>query len=367
MNSSKPIILFSVLRPITSKFSKSLIEQICILRRFERTHEIVLLHNYKTDTSIKYITEVTGLRIDYDISLHDEYENIVNPKKFKTWIDYYDSIEITKKKVDACYIFGSLLSSACGMNRESNKLDYFLSTWQQMNFYANGIMIQLALYHCKISNEQNIPLNEICYDPCENSLSLISKDKNCYPRNIKCLHGYSSEYFGLTRLDSLNEYLINHQSFMNIHDTKNKIYDVVFGMTVITKNREEPYQKIKKFIDNSPLNIKFLLKHNEQNIDQFISRDSYLELIAQTRFTFITPPYDKNQFSVYRFQESLYNDCLPLIFDDVRIDEFSKSFNVQDRIKELVISYDLHELMSEEKRVELLSYFKEKCLVCDYV
>lgn len=361
MNSSDKTIIFTAFRSITGPLVKSLVEQMSFLKKYEKTHSIIFISSYKTEAPVQYIREVTGLRIDKHISLSDEYEDIVLPKTYPSWNHLYDALDVSHlgNNVTDVFIFGSLLSSACGMNRESNKLNHFVKTSQQMNFVANGRLIHIACVLSKLSNNLGVPLHEICYDPCENSLALLDKTHSFRPKYIRCYHGYDSKYFGFERLDSLSYYLDDTSGF-EFERTKKK-HDITFGMTVITDAREAVYQKIRHFLDsNSHLRLNFLLKHKDLGIDNLVDRDTYLDMIADSRYTFIAPPYDQNQFSVYRFQESLANDCLPLIFEDVRIDEFEESFGVD--LSPLKILYDDVKIPDEATRVELLEYFKNKCL-----
>jgi len=118
---------------------------------------------------------------------------------------------------------------------------------------------------------------------------------------------------------------------------------------------------------NKNLNVKLFVRHKRLEIDTFINRDDYLDAISKSRYTLLIPPYDLKHFSIYRFVESINNDCLPLITSDVYIDDFVKSFGIDlEIINKLIVEYStignkVNEF-SESERVELLEYFKTKCL-----
>lgn len=68
------------------------------------------------------------------------------------------------------------------------------------------------------------------------------------------------------------------------------------------------------------------------------------------------PSYDETCFSVYRFIDAIYNDCLPIIHNKCRSDEFESSFNIS--IKELVFKDNIEFFI--KNRISLLKYYKQK-------
>jgi len=359
----KQSIVVFFTRAVSSKFTKSLIEQATILKEYQKDYHFYFVTNKKTDIIVTDICDVAGLdKSNITCIFTDEkYEASVRPKKYSSWLEFihsetwFDELDNVKHII----IFGGLLSSACGINREMMKLDYYLGNQQQMNFVTNGSLMCIMFQLIKFSNEKNIPLHEICYDPTENSLDLL----HVYVcKNLICYHGYDVPRWKMNRLDSLQYYLA---STFDLEDSSEKDLDVVFGYTATTKDREKQYDIISQYIDSlSDLKVQTFRKHNRLGIDTFIDRDSYLSYIKRARFTFIIPPYDLSHFSVYRFIESIHNNCLPLIACDVKTNEFIQSFALDnDKVSRLIFNYnDEFPEIDESERLELIEYFRDKIL-----
>jgi hypothetical protein len=184
---------------------------------------------------------------------------------------------------------------------------------------------------------------------------------------VICYHGYDIPRYSMNRLDSLQYYMANHINPLDDRRDNIKKYDIVFGYTAITKDREEQFDKITKCINTiAPrltMGVKTFVKHKSLGLDTFIDRDAYLDYISKSRFTFIIPPYDTTQFSAYRFFESVNNNCLPFIGNDVKVDEFIQSFDLDESIiDEITFRYTHLPPLAEDRRIELIEYFKNKLL-----
>jgi hypothetical protein len=363
----KNIVLFTT-RPITSKYTKSLIEQMSILKEYQDMgYGIIFVSPKSSQKNIDYIEEVAGIKIDKFISYKDHYAEVVFKKKYKTWNEYIENVSLFEdlENIEHIVCFGGILSDATGLTRNRNHIGKIFNSWNQMNFTANGTYLTGLFQLIKLSRERSIPFHEICFDPCENS---IAQFDDFQPYKYNCYHGYDWPEYSLERLDSLQHYLLT-QPKKSILFKNEKEIDLCFGFTALTRAREAEYDLIMNGLDRiENLNVKLYVRHKGLNIDTFVNRDIYLDSIQKSKYTLIIPPYDKKHFSVYRFIESIDNDCLPLIIEDTYIVDFVKSFGLEnEKVKQIITSYDRIgesvSIMKEEKRLELLSYFKEKCLV----
>ena len=367
------IILFTT-RPITSKYTKSLIEQMCILEEHQdKGHKIILWTPKKNMQNAEYIERVAGIRIDDMICYIDDYKRCMTSPKpiYDSWYEFLEKEDWISQFEDVAQIvvFGGMLSDASGLTREKNKFNAMLKTRNQMNFIANGSYLVGLLQLVKMSRERKIPLHEICFDPCENSLSQLT---DYLPHELHCYHGYDWHDYDLKRLDSLQAYLEKEKSvfddFFGDYD-KTKDIDLCFGFTVLTEHRYKQYDDVMAGLDANPdLNAKLFVRHKKLDIDDFVDRNTYLDHIERARYTLMIPPYDLKHFSIYRFVESIYNDCLPLITSDVHTDDFVKSFGISPEIiNKITVDYGtigakISEL-TEDERIEILEYFKRICLV----
>ena len=363
----KAVILFTT-RPITSKYTKSLIQQMSILQDFMETHKIIFVTPKSDNRNRTYIEDVAGIRIDKVISYKDHYHEVVFPKAYSTWLEYIENETIFTEEnlgdveVEHVFVFGGLLSDATAMNRKKNGMKKIMNTWQQMNFTANGTYISGFMQLIRLSRETDAVFHEICYDPCENSVDQFEYK----PYKYYCYHGYDWPDYNLKRLDSLQYFLETKNNFFE--EEKEKTFDLCFGFTALTKDREKQYDDITSSLENEKnITSKIYVRHKALDIDTFVNRDMYLDTVERSKFTLIIPPYDPNHFSIYRFIESINLNCLPLITGDVNVSDFSTSFELDDNIlKEIIIEYN--EIgnrisnITEERRVYLLNYFKDKCL-----
>lgn len=370
MKKSKSIILFTT-RPITSKYTKSLIEQMCILKEYQDNgYKIILWTPKKSKKTAEYIEQVSGITIDEMICYIDDYKRCMTSPKpiYDTWHEFLKKEDWVSqfKNVTDIVMFGGILSDASGLTREKNKIGPMMNTRAQMNFAQNGSYLVAIYQLVKMSRDNKIPIHEICFDPCENSISQLT---DYYPHELHCYHGYDWDEYKLKRLDSLQAYLNSSPNGLGqfFEDVK-KDCDITFGFTALTKHREQQYDDVMEGLNaNKNLNVKLFVRHKRLEIDTFINRDDYLDAISKSRYTLLIPPYDLKHFSIYRFVESINNDCLPLITSDVYIDDFVKSFGIDlEIINKLIVEYStignkVNEF-SESERVELLEYFKSKCL-----
>lgn len=359
----KQNIVVITTRGITAKPNRSLIEQMTFLKEFENDYNLILIHAGKTDAGAKHISSVTGLRFSKVIGLRQHYCDSVIPLKYKTWMDYIDALDKMEENskvtnltdVAAVFCFGGLLSAGTGLQREKNKLDVVLSSQRQMNFMSVGSVITVVLNGYYLSNKFNCPYNEIIYDPQECSVGLSKLLK--FPK-LSLWFGYGYKQDGLTvsRADLLQYYLKRQPTFSS--NEQKKIYDVTFGMTVLTKDRISTYENVLESMTNLD---RFFVRNKYTGEDTFVDRETYLDYIRQSRYTYITPSYDIGHFSIFRFIEAVYNNCLPLISRECDLTFFKETFRfdpvllahfVVDIGDNLVYSDDLIEtLLLEAKRV----------------
>lgn len=318
----------------------------------------------KTDSNIRYIEETAKIKIAEVITYNDYYETEVRSKKFKNWRTFVEESDMFDEdfRVDEVFCLGGMLSTACGLNRSMNKWTSMYRTQNQMNFVANGVHMSAILQAVKLSNKLNIPFYEFCYDPLENSIAQCEY----HPNNLTVYHGYAIDGYGMTRLDSLQHYLLTQPpKFFEL----DKDITFTFGMTVLTEVREAQYENAMKSIASIPSKAVYV-RHKYLEIDTFVERDKYLEKIERSKFTFIVPAYDKMQFSIYRFIESVYYNCLPLLASDCHLADFISSFDLDTKIvDEIIVDYDELDTkiksITEARRLELIAYFKDKVLVYD--
>jgi hypothetical protein len=175
------------------------------------------------------------------------------------------------------------------------------------------IMLILKLLRRDVCN-----LKHYIIDPQEFNYNDVVSDIN-YER----FFGYNSEKIDFKRNDNFLK------SFIKNGKSGEKNFDFTFGYTVLTKSRSDfDIEYLMNTAKENNLNCNFYIKDKFKDIDSFITKDEYLEKIKESKYTLIIPSYDKRTFSIFRYQESIMNGCIPLILDTCYLDEVKNDFYI---------------------------------------
>lgn len=338
-------------RSLTSEFVHSLLQQLKIVETVSSDTDILMMT--KTNSTLSEIERVSQLNLNPVRYYVDFYEKVIY---MENWEEVYDKIDITPlKKYKNLFLFGGILSQNSGLKRDLKRAGSFpVNERGQINFVSIGIYLTHTLALLKANRELGIPLHEIVYDQQELSLNMIHPDF-VPTQNYFLYHGYDHSEREYRRLDTLPYYYKQENSFF---EEPEKTIDFTFGYTVITKDRTSLDDTLdivcKKF------DTKKLFVHNKlTGVSTFVNREKYLDTISRSKYTLIVRPYDPDAVSIYRIQESLRHDCLPLVMPDVKISLIENSFDVD--FSKLIFTDD-YMLPSDNQRLELLDYLKSKLL-----
>lgn len=343
-------ILAYTSRNITGAFSQGLI---CNMNILERESAVIdLLASKKTNRVKEHLEHVARIKISNLINLYNDYYlNIA--RNMSDWMEVYNSIDVTPlSKYEGLYIFGGLHFSQSNISRFSKRSNVFPKDRNQLKFVQTGSHIINVLAIHKAHVEYDIPLHEFSYDSDELCTGMFQLKQN--PSKYNLYHIYDIPKYGMKRLDSLQYFLSKRNKSIIPLD---KIYDFTFGYTVYANGNRAVYAKYVEEIAKNFKVTNLYVKNTITGVSNVIDRETYMNKISQSKYTFILPSYDNECFSMYRFIESIDADCLPLIHKDVFVDDAELSFNVDlNQLKTDVI-------FSDEKRIELLNYYKNIFLV----
>ena len=322
MNKDNKVLIYST-RAISSIYSKLLIEQMNIVENF--ADDIHLMTHTKTDKSYKLAKEISNLsnlkhfKSDY---LRFYMEDVIKEKKFNSWDEIIDAIDISQlKDFDRFYLFGGILSSVNKRFLKSSENFPYSFTWKFQSLAPKYIFICAIL---KASKEYNIPITEIIFDPQEMSLDLVNSEKLKIDKNLHDLKfNIAIPEYNVDKFDMM-QYLYSLKPECNIKFAE-KEYDMIFGYTCLWKERSETMGQVIKSLNQFDKKQLFA-KDIYLNIDTFIPRDEYLKYVSQSKYTLIIPSYDKTQVSILRILESIHNNCIPLFTPDNNFDILLKSF-----------------------------------------
>lgn len=343
---------------------KSLYEQMHFLGA--EYDNIYLIHGYTTERVVKHIKEIAGINIEKSFSFSEDLENIAVKHMYKTWREYYNSIDLSCLEgieIHDVWMFGAPLSAGGYLKRGMHGLQKNFEKHQYMKFLSVAKLYMINYIAIRVANNKNAVYREMSYDPGEASINEVNIDPLVPKRGFKVYHGYDIVDLGMEKHTS---YQTGLTSVATIFPFATKDYDLTFGYSYMTIERKKDHDLMQRVYDVIRNNIKgkLLYRSKIDDINLLVEKDEYMSLIAESRFTFIIPAYKSGVFSCYRFIESIHYDCLPLIFDHCNYEEFFKSYDINtDVVQEIVINEHnvLDKLsMTEERRIEIIKYMKEK-------
>ena len=269
------------------------------------------------------------------------------------WEDVYQKMDVEcLKDYDRIVVIGNIDRHNDGWTRTGKISGVFPKTKSGIRFASASQVINLVLAILKANNKYQIPIHEIAFDPQELSFDLFHEDYKVV--NHTLYHGYDMPGYNIHRLDSMQAHLSNSANPFNQFVEQEKKYDFVFGYSSYPHSgRDRMDPEIKAISEKAERSI--LIVDKSENDDSLLPRDEYLDKIKKSRFTLVIPSYDNSMISIYRFIESIALDCLPMLYHECNIEPLAKSFGVD--LTPIVFKDDFP---SEEERLKLLSFYKEK-------
>jgi hypothetical protein len=343
-------------RPITGKLVTSLVQQMQFLEMYD--NEYTFWDMKKTDSGARHVQSVTGIPMKHTNIHTDSYNKA---KNLPNWGEVYESIDASwLADYDSLLLFGGLLSDGSKLKRGQSQIADMLKNKNQLKFVSVGSVMYCVLSIIKAHNEYGIPLMEFCYDTTEAALNLIPRENRNAPdlTNYSLLHGYSIDRYAMQRVDNM-QYYYNHIASM-FDDYSKKEYDFTFGLTILTKERLHQLQKVEDVADQ--FTVRNLFVYNKlTGENNFLSRDTYLDLISKSKCTLVMPTYDESTISIYRVIESLHYNCLPLFHSSCKLDEFAASFDIDaSDLSDLIVDDQRKFSLTDNQICDRIQFLKDK-------
>ena len=350
--------IFYSTRAVDGREGKNVYRHVNILKRH---HDTVHMLTGNSDRTLQTVNNHTARKVV--VSKYHNYYGSFYANEAKTmddWMAVYDAINpIALRDYDSLYIIGGVDLHRSNLGRFENRVGVFPHDRGQLKFESCAIHLVNILAMIKAHHTYGIPLHELAYDPNEMSCDLFHKDiAPVKGKNYHLYHGYDIPLYGANRLDSLQCWLEDSHDPLFPEDYSEKTFDFTFGYTVLKNSGREHYPDNILEISNKFIRKNIFVKNEYTGVNTHIPGDRYLDLIKTSRFTYMLPSYDKHCFSGYRFLESIYHDCLPLIHRDCNITDIGQSFNVIDIMSKLQNG----NIPSEDERLSILNDLKLKML-----
>lgn len=322
-------ILITSNNSLSSKFLFHTISDICSSYYKEfKNYNVFFLSHYSTKERVLKLFDKEDRAVFFDdIILSKDITEKLDYSIYENWLEVYNTLDVSNlPKFDKIIEVGSALS-------EGNKLQYGVTSFDnlfmskaQFKFISGRKQKENILLAYKIAHEQGIELIHHIIDPQEVNYNDFNFKNIEYSRWFS----YSSQKFDFGKSSA---FLESHKRNVKNQD---KEYDFVFGYTILTKDRSDDLEIQSIITDLSgKIKTRIFLRDKYKNIDTFIKKDEYLDYIKKSRFTLIIPSYNEETFSAFRYIESIYSGCVPLILNTVDISEAKDSLYIPE---ELIVS-----------------------------
>lgn len=281
-----------------------------------------------------------------------------NYEKYDTWIDFYNDIDVSfLKDYKLIYCFHPQIMEIWDEKKKTNynftdlKYKSFLKYLSIGNEMANLIILS------KASEQYNIPLYQFNMEMGAVNL----KNMGLNPFEYRRFHGYN--YKDIECLTSMPYYYTHIEKSFFEEDCDKTIDFTFYG----SYSEDECPTKIKdvESLKTNYLNkfgsTEFKFINRKINKDQFIPIENYISKLKESRYTYIAPSYMNDVVAIDRFEDALFNDCLPLFGDYVKLDDVSRTFDYdfeQIRIKNFNISEQNRLKTIDEIKTKILNYTK---------
>lgn len=220
---------------------------------------------------------------------------------------YYKPIETDH--FDKIIIYGTLWPKSFLETGEKIYFEKLLKNgYIDCNFNStlNGIRIFANTYEILNAN-RNAKIFIIITDPQE------YKWKKLFPSII--------EFEPHQRLNIQSSFFFETYVFKNaVNLDLTKDYDFVFGYSAQSEYRRHLHDFAEKQLFKHQDDKKFLLFGDDRFITDetkklhLLKQEDYYDKISHAKFSFISPAYDKDTFSIIRFFECISRQCIPIVW-----------------------------------------------------
>lgn len=117
---------------------------------------------------------------------------------------------------------------------------------------------------------------------------------------------------------------------------RGKTFELFFIASCLTNDRKFLYDIKNKIKISASVIFDIIAKSNAG-----VAQGTYYSYLSRSKYTIVVKPYKNDSFSIIRFIEAIVLNCVPLILDDVCLDELKNTFaDIYELAKDLVCSAD---------------------------
>lgn len=330
----------------------------------KRTRILELL---KDEYDFHFLSYISKKKIEkiLDMNVVDNIIEFSDYMKIDNWPDSYKRIDeiIEQYKFDKVFFYYSqpTMTAVAGKERQVIK-SYFDSKEKKPKAYftfeyAKTMWKKL---HFIVHIAQTIPVTHFTDDPLELDVTKFSDLEHIN------FFFYDQPQLNLTYFPFIEYDDIFHSPLITNYDRE---IDLTFGCSAVTNDLEYRYKIIGEFLDleeefkKNGIVYNYFFKDKSRGIENFVSKDIYDDLINKSKYTCIIPSYDKNEFSLIRYFESIRSGCVPLIHEDCVT---TTAFAELSELKSLNVFYNKDTLLDQIKNINYKDLIQKMVATQDF-
>lgn len=276
-----------------------------------------------------WLRKEKGYDIDLLVTTNAELESLNGPikrtfDKFGINIISLLNCDSNKKELerledyDYVYCIGVLRDSLLGTYKKYMENDDF--DVQSITYLSTIAMMKKVLPILHLM-KRGTKVVQYIVDWQEVDLWRLTDDKN----QVKQISYYANKakWRNVTENPMYQYYLLKSSEKA---ESKEKEYDFVFGYTVFDDSRKDVENIMTRLQrEKGKTKYRIFCKNKNKGINNLVSQEEYLEYLRKAKFSMVIPSYETSEFSMMRFMECVFSNCVPLIYSTCNLECFYKN------------------------------------------
>ena len=272
------------------------------------------------NTLNKSIDDLTLLDFNKSNKVEKLFEDECKVKKLdvsslNSWKEIIKKYENVLEEFDAIFLVRFVIITGLKKGKDNQVYNWIKKHKENDNYSMNYVSMKtiysrLALV--SVAGELNKRVFHIVIDPQELSYDNYFKFKE-YRR-----------IFQLKRDDAIYgpyyEYCLCKYNKVSSEDKEKLLF---FIGTALSEDRNFLYDLYEDFKGHEGI---YFGLYDGKKFKERVPQRQYFEELKKAKYTVIIKAYDATSFSMTRFMEAIVLDCIPLILDDVCLDELKNTF-----------------------------------------
>lgn len=235
----------------------------------------------------------------------------------KGWKWLYDNTLEFLKQYEVVYLFSVFMVEKFKFG-DVRVFDFFLDAMKRSDVYGFNYTTAFQMYKYCIFlmavRDSNCKAVQICLDPQEADLRAILGDGT---ERIYSLDGANTKF--------IPYYEIEERKWIGEIKTEKEL-EFMFKGTALTDDRKWLRDFASSVSPRDGFEFDVVGSRKSQGMKLLVNQSEYFYKLKQSKYTLVVPSYDKNSFSIQRFTDALFANCVPLVADTCCLDDLEWTF-----------------------------------------